>query len=90
MSYTGPWDYPTNNLPHQLVKRTDALCLRKQRLRYKDYRLMNSEAVERGRLFVQAGNVKEFESIKALTPDLNEAEVLDWWNLHTGFVKGEG
>lgn len=64
--------------------------LRKQRLRYKDYKLLCAEAVEQGRLLVKTGDVKEFHSLRELAQDLAECEIVDWWNIHMGFTKGEG
>jgi hypothetical protein len=63
--------------------------LKTQNLRYKDYQFLRSESVEQGRLQVEPGKVKEFDSIKALAAELGECGILDWWNLSMGF-KVEG
>ncbi|KAL2045505.1 hypothetical protein N7G274_001933 [Stereocaulon virgatum] len=60
-----------------------------KRLRYKDYQLLRSEAVEQGRLLVEPGDVKEFTSMKGLASEVTECDILDWWRLHMGFTKGE-
>ncbi|CAF9942812.1 MAG: hypothetical protein ALECFALPRED_010084 [Alectoria fallacina] len=60
-----------------------------KRLRYKGYKLLCSESVEQGRLLVKNGDVKEFGSMKELAHDLAECGILDWWNTHMGFTKGE-
>ena len=69
---------------------TDDVFRGLQRLRYKDYKLIHSGVVEDGKLQVEPGSVKEFESMKVLVPELTECGTLDWWNLNVGFTKGDG
>ena len=57
-----------------------------QRLRYKDYKLLRLESVEKGRLLVEPGMVKEFGSMKNLVPEILQCEVLDWWNINMGYM----
>lgn len=45
--------------------------------------------MRQGQLLVEPGSVKEFQSIKGLIPDLEKAEILDWWKTNMGFAKGE-
>ncbi len=60
----------------------------RQRLRYKDYRLLRLEAVTEGQLGITPGNVHEFDSMKDLSTYLEECNILPWWTEHMGFNQG--
>ncbi|KAL9025858.1 MAG: hypothetical protein Q9180_007580, partial [Flavoplaca navasiana] len=60
----------------------------KQRLRYKDYRLLRLEAVTMGQLATTRGYVTEFGAMKDLSAHLEECEVWEWWAEHMGFTNG--
>lgn len=59
-------------------------------LRYKDYRLLRMEAVDRSLLasHVAPGHVVEIGSMKTLGAYLGECGMLEWWTQHMGFAKG--
>ena len=61
---------------------------KKQRLRYRDYRLLRLEAVTTGQLTTAPGNVAEFGAMKGLSAHLEECEVWEWWAGHMGFTNG--
>lgn len=78
---------PASSMTDRFIRHlTDVRLATKQRLYFKDYKLLRSERVEHGRLLLENGDVKEFGSMKALAHDLGESEVLDWWKLHMGFI----
>lgn len=60
-----------------------------KRLRYKDFQLLRVEEVgqEEGRLRVEKGSVREFESMKGLARALEECGVIGWWQGVMGFKK---
>ena len=58
-----------------------------QRLRYKDYKLLSLGPIEKGRLLVEPGTVKEFGSLKDLVPEMLQCEVLDWWKINMGYME---
>ncbi|MCJ1274168.1 hypothetical protein MMC21_001963 [Puttea exsequens] len=58
-------------------------------LRYKDFQLLRSEAVDQGELGIRRGLVSEFESMKSLAANLARCNVLGWWRLHMGFTKSD-
>lgn len=56
---------------------TELTTLIIQILRYKDYKLLRSEAVDQGRLLVEPGSVREFGSTKGLVSELVDCKIVD-------------
>jgi hypothetical protein len=60
-------------------------------LRYKDYHLLKKEAVDKSRLNVPLGMVKELTSMKELGAFLSQDDVVyRWWRINMGYHKDEG
>lgn len=78
------------SIPGEKLMVANETHLRQQRLRYKDYKLLRSGGVEQGRLMVEPGDVKEFDSMRVLVQDLADCGILGWFNVYMGFTKGGG
>ena len=60
-------------------------------MRYKDFRLLRKEEIQKRALDVEDGNVTDIESLKEFGAFLGRDEGLySWWRVHMGFQKEEG